>query len=175
TAESLHRRLIDVGEFTTTVGQRWSQSVQRRWRVDAAAAGMVEADPHRLEEAIDALVENALRFTTTEDTIRISCRADGPWARIEVADSGPGLPPGGRARALRGFLTPAPAGQRAGHGPRAGPGPGGGHGARGPQLAGGRPRRWRARGAPAAPGLPDAPGSTGRRDAGRRRGPVARR
>ena len=116
TAESLRRRLIDVGDFTTTVGQRWSQSVQRRWRVDVAAAGTVEADPHRLEEAVDALVENALRFTGTDDTIRISCRADGLWSRIEVADSGPGIPPEDRERVFERFFHRHPPGDEPGTG-----------------------------------------------------------
>src|SRR6185437_1006504 len=91
TMHTLIRSDVAVLELIATLGQGWSQSVARRWRIEASEAGVVSADPHRLEEAVDALVENAVHFTGTEDEIRISCRLDGAHARIEVADSGPGV------------------------------------------------------------------------------------
>ena len=55
------------------------------------------ADPERVERAIDALVENALKFTPVG--ARITLRAgtaprepQGRWVRVEVVDDGPGIP-----------------------------------------------------------------------------------
>ena len=104
TMHMLSRSDIAVMELIATLGQGWSQSVPRRWRIEASDAGVVSADPHRLEEAVDALVENAVHFTGPDDEIRISCRLDGAHARIEVADSGPGVPPEDRERVFERFV-----------------------------------------------------------------------
>lgn len=54
--------------------------------------GNVYVDPSWLELALDAMVENALKFTVSGDTIRLSCLATYQGVRFEVADSGPGIP-----------------------------------------------------------------------------------
>jgi signal transduction histidine kinase len=54
------------------------------------------ADADRLNEVIGNLLSNAFKFTPEEGTIRLAARAvDGADERvaIEVADSGPGIPP----------------------------------------------------------------------------------
>jgi signal transduction histidine kinase len=53
----------------------------------------VSADPGRLGVAIDAVVENAVQHTAAGDRILLRARSDRRGARIEVADSGPGIPP----------------------------------------------------------------------------------
>ena len=104
TTHTLSRDHIAVAELIATLGQAWSQSMPRRWRIEADDAGVVSADPHRLEEAVDALVENALHFTEPGDVIRISSRLEGCHARIEVADSGPGVPVEDRGRVFERFF-----------------------------------------------------------------------
>ncbi len=61
-------------------------------------------DEARLEETVDAMVENALRFTGPDDVIRLPSRRDGQSAVIEVADSGPGIPPENRNRVFERFF-----------------------------------------------------------------------
>ncbi len=55
------------------------------------------ADPRRLERTLDALVDNAMRFTPpgTRIVIRAAVlqRADERWLGIEVVDDGPGIEP----------------------------------------------------------------------------------
>ena len=125
TTSSLSREPIPILRFVSTLGRRWSASVVRHWQVpeDLAAPteadralGQVLGDPHRLEEALDALVENALRFTGPADTVRISAVPDGAFIRIEVADSGPGVPEPDRSRVFERFYKRHPSGEEPGTG-----------------------------------------------------------
>ena len=58
----------------------------------ADEADQVYADPHRLEQAVDNLVANALRYTPRGG--RVSMRADmaGDTVALKVVDTGPGIP-----------------------------------------------------------------------------------
>ncbi|AMY09715.1 Alkaline phosphatase synthesis sensor protein PhoR [Luteitalea pratensis] len=58
----------------------------------ADEADQVYADPHRLEQAVDNLVANALRYTPSGG--RVSMRADmaGETVALKVVDTGPGIP-----------------------------------------------------------------------------------
>jgi signal transduction histidine kinase len=130
-ADALERDPVPVLTFVAGIGQRWMHAVPRRWVVpddlaapggagDGAPApmplGRVLGDEHRLAEALDALVENALRFTGPQDTVRISVRPDAGWVRIEVADSGPGIPEEDRERVFERFFHRHPSGQEPGTG-----------------------------------------------------------
>jgi two-component system OmpR family sensor kinase len=58
-----------------------------------AAAGLAaDLDPDRVREAVDNLVDNALRFAPAGTSIVLAARAAGPDLIIEVRDRGPGLP-----------------------------------------------------------------------------------
>jgi signal transduction histidine kinase len=48
-------------------------------------------DADRIDQVVGNLVENALRYTPAEGTVRLVLRAEGGRARISVADSGPGI------------------------------------------------------------------------------------
>ena len=58
---------------------------------DVAAAIQVESDAHRVRQVISNLVQNALRVTNAGGKIRVSGRAEGSAAVIEVSDTGPGI------------------------------------------------------------------------------------
>ncbi len=116
TAEALEAEPLDAQEFLQRLGRRWAAAVPRAWVVDATAAGSVLADVRRLEEAFDALVENALRFTTSDDVIRLTTRAEGDRVVFEVADSGPGIPPEDQARVFDRFFQRHPRGEEPGTG-----------------------------------------------------------
>ena len=76
-----------------------------RWRARAAAAGVrlsadaeevtVRADPMRLHQALDNLVDNALRHSPAGGLLEVRAYSDGGTAWIVVADEGPGFPDGG--------------------------------------------------------------------------------
>lgn len=65
------------------------------------------ADPARVERAVDALIDNALKFTPVGTRIMLRAgtapRATGePWVQIEVVDDGPGIP----AECVSGLFDP---------------------------------------------------------------------
>jgi signal transduction histidine kinase len=87
----LRGTLVDLGDFLEDVGRNWSASADRRWTVDPVGAAVVEADLEWLALAVDAVIENAVRFTGPADTIVLSCASTRTSCTILVADSGPGI------------------------------------------------------------------------------------
>jgi signal transduction histidine kinase len=118
TTGAIRRERVDAALLVATVGSRWRAAVERRWLVDAPAEGVgtVLLDRSRLEEALDALIENAVRFTGPEDVIRLAVRRDGDEVVVDVADSGPGIPPDDRSRVFERFFHRHPAGTEPGTG-----------------------------------------------------------
>ena len=53
----------------------------------------VTTDPMRVRQIVDNLMENALRVAPAGTRIVLAVRVEGPWAVVEVRDSGPGLTP----------------------------------------------------------------------------------
>ena len=88
----LHRSRVDVDALVTETERRWRASAPRDWRVVTHAGGSVPADGERLSYALDALIENAVKFTSDGGSISIRARRAGETAVIEVHDDGPGVP-----------------------------------------------------------------------------------
>jgi signal transduction histidine kinase len=84
---------VDVEPFLEDVFMRWSEVVPRSWTLGDLPRGTVPADPEALRNALDALLENAVKYTEPADAITLSARAAGDDLMIEVADEGCGLPP----------------------------------------------------------------------------------
>ena len=61
--------------------------------VDAEAAPVIDADPHRLAQVVDNLVSNAIKFTPKGGKVDIRAYAEGGQAVLAVADTGIGIPP----------------------------------------------------------------------------------
>jgi signal transduction histidine kinase len=74
--------------------------------VEAPAGLVAEVDPDRIREAVDNLVDNALRFAPAGTPVVIAARADGPGLVIEVRDRGPGFPPEFLPHAFERFARP---------------------------------------------------------------------
>ncbi len=64
------------------------------WRcvVEAAPDLVAMLDADRIRQAVDNLIDNALRFAPAGTQITIDGRAQGADLVIEVADAGPGFP-----------------------------------------------------------------------------------
>ena len=91
--EFLHVEEIEVEPFLEDVFMRWSEVAPRTWRLGQLARGTVAADPDRLRAALDALVENAIKYTRTNDAIELRALGDRPdQLLIEVVDEGCGVP-----------------------------------------------------------------------------------
>jgi signal transduction histidine kinase len=70
--------------------RRWGP-IPRQWRLGAVEEARVQADPDRLAVAIDALVENAVKFSARGDAIELSAHLTGGRVAICVTDAGRGI------------------------------------------------------------------------------------
>jgi signal transduction histidine kinase len=84
---------IELDPFLEDVFMRWSEVAPRAWRLGAIAAGSIEVDPEGLRCALDALLENAVKYSDHGDPIELRSRAAGNAVVIEVEDGGCGVPP----------------------------------------------------------------------------------
>jgi two-component system, OmpR family, sensor kinase len=75
-------------------------------RVDAPGRLTADLDPDRLGDAIDNLLDNALRFAPAGTPIVLTAKAAGADLAIEVADSGPGFPAEFLPQAFERFSRP---------------------------------------------------------------------
>jgi signal transduction histidine kinase len=88
----LNKSLISLEEFLARTDRRWNAAAPRRWNVESEGRVWLTADKERLEIAIDALLENAVKATTDGQAITLKgYRLDGK-AVIEVVDTGRGIP-----------------------------------------------------------------------------------
>jgi signal transduction histidine kinase len=84
---------IELDPFLEDVFMRWSEVAPRAWRLGAIAPGRLEVDPEGLRCALDALLENAVKYSDHGDPIELRSRAAGGAVVIEVEDGGCGVPP----------------------------------------------------------------------------------
>jgi signal transduction histidine kinase len=83
---------VDLEPYLEDVFMRWSEVAPRAWKLGALVAGTLAVDPEGLRAALDALLENAVKYTESGDTIELRSRASGLDVVIEVADGGEGVP-----------------------------------------------------------------------------------
>ncbi len=85
---------VEVESFLSDLFIRWSEVAPRAWRLDVDLEGRLLADPEALRNALDALLENAVKYTDPGDAVELAAHADGAGGVvIEVSDSGTGVPP----------------------------------------------------------------------------------
>ena len=69
----------------------------------APACAKLHGDPDQLHRLCFNLIENAIKYTPAGSPIDLSAIQDGAAVVIEVADRGPGLPPGDEQRIFEKF------------------------------------------------------------------------
>jgi len=84
---------VEVDRFLEDVFMRWSEVAPRAWRLDLDVSGVISVDAEALRSALDALLENAVKYTEPHDVIELRAWAAGGEIVIEVADEGCGVPP----------------------------------------------------------------------------------
>lgn len=82
---------IDVESFLEDVFLRWAEVAPRSWQLGPLMNGVLRADPEALREALDALLENAVKYTEPQTEIELSSRAEGDTLVIDVRDGGRGI------------------------------------------------------------------------------------
>ncbi len=89
----LHPEPVALDELAADLVRRWRPAADRHWRTGPLERVTVRADRERLALALDALIENAVRHTASDDAIQLAVfdgAPDGP-ARLVVADTGTGI------------------------------------------------------------------------------------
>jgi signal transduction histidine kinase len=81
-------------------------AASQRIRIDvtADAGPRVLGDHRRLIQVLDNLIGNAVKFSHLNGRVRVVAACDGQTWRIDVADSGIGIPPGEAARLFGRFI-----------------------------------------------------------------------
>ncbi|WP_310530381.1 HAMP domain-containing sensor histidine kinase [Nocardioides sp.] len=82
--------LVDIDSLMRQTMERWSTVAERTWLFDTRI-GWAHTAPHRLRACLDTLIENSLRHTPPDGTIRLIGFHLGDHTCLGVADSGPGL------------------------------------------------------------------------------------
>ncbi len=54
---------------------------------------VMRADRVKVEQVLLNLLANAVKFTPAGGSISVTATADGPWVKVAVQDTGPGIPP----------------------------------------------------------------------------------
>jgi len=75
-------------------------------RIDALPGLRARIDPDRIRQAVDNLLDNAMRFSPGGSDIVLAAQTSGPDLDIEVRDDGPGFPPGFLPHAFERFRRP---------------------------------------------------------------------
>jgi len=88
----LVRRNVEIESFLADVFMRWSELADRAWRLEVDLTGVAPIDPEAMRSALDALLENAVKYTEPHAAIELRAHAVGGDIVVEVADDGPGIP-----------------------------------------------------------------------------------
>jgi signal transduction histidine kinase len=102
TPDFLHAGPVEAATVVTGAMERWKHT-PRRWRLGEVTGASVLGDPDRLGLALDALIENAIAHTGTEDEIIVSARCRDGRVVLAVADTGCGIEPGDLSRIFQRF------------------------------------------------------------------------
>jgi len=82
--------IVDIDEVMAQAVERWRVVADRQWILDVGA-GRALGSPERLRTGLDTLVENAIRYTSEGDTIRLAGSRRLEQVFVGVFDSGVGF------------------------------------------------------------------------------------
>jgi signal transduction histidine kinase len=111
------KRRVEVGEMMWAIARRVARRARAAGRdlvIEAGDGLTVEADPHRLEQALTNMVENALRYSSGE--VALSAAMQNGSVELHVRDEGPGFPDGFLPHAFERFTRADSARSRGGTG-----------------------------------------------------------
>jgi len=98
--------LVRLDEIARSVAELYEPVAEERGLALVAAvddAVSVRGDRHLLSQAIANLLDNALKYTPA-GSVRLTVRAEADWVRLEVVDTGPGVPAASRDAVLDRFV-----------------------------------------------------------------------
>jgi signal transduction histidine kinase len=86
---------VDLAEIAGSVAELYEPFAEEKGltlEVDAEQKVMVRGDRHLIAQAVANLIDNAIKYTP-DGRVRLSVARRPGGARLEVVDSGPGIPP----------------------------------------------------------------------------------
>jgi signal transduction histidine kinase len=109
----------NLAELLRETAARWSVvAAERNWNVTCPEIWQLCSVP-RMRACLDTLVENAIRYTESGDTIRITGQVENGQLLVGVADSGPGMDPELLGAIARGDFRAGASGDYAAEDPKA--------------------------------------------------------
>lgn len=85
---------VDLERYLAETGESLGLEDRSRIQVSVQPPGAtVRTDPHRLDQILRNLVENALKFSPPAAPVQIEALARDDWFQISVTDQGIGIPP----------------------------------------------------------------------------------
>ena len=100
----LHKEWHSLEEVLGAALERLAPGLDgRHVSIDVTAVPFVPLDEVLITQVVFNLVENALKYTPAASPIEIRARRDSRGVTVEVADRGPGLPPGTEERVFDKF------------------------------------------------------------------------
>jgi signal transduction histidine kinase len=95
----LRRERVELRDIVVPVATRFAATatVAGVELTTEIGSGTVHVDRARLDQALTNLVANAITATPRGGRVTVRARADGSSLVLDVADTGPGFPPGGRS------------------------------------------------------------------------------
>lgn len=97
---------IDLGDVLQQVHDFYAPVAEDRgqpFALDLQPMAKVRGDAHLLFEALANLVGNAIKFTPNGGQVRLRARMDSRGPRVDILDSGPGIPADEREAVTRRF------------------------------------------------------------------------
>ncbi|MGW0604480.1 ATP-binding protein [Streptomyces sp. NPDC002640] len=85
--------LTDIGALTGERVAAWAPAAEAKGvrLTGECPATTAWADPVTLSSALDAVIDNAVKFTPAGGQVRVTVTANGRTVRVQVTDEGPGL------------------------------------------------------------------------------------
>lgn len=106
-AIAVQQKRLDLARLTADVTKRFAiQAREKHIEIEEHIESVPEVigDPVKLSWVISNLIGNALRYTPDGGRIKVSALAGERATRLEVADSGPGIPPEMKAYIFERFV-----------------------------------------------------------------------
>lgn len=103
---ALRTALLDFAGLVRDAATRQSERAHDLHVVEADVPEppvTIDGDAGRLEQVLDNLIDNALKYSPAGGTVQVTLVAEDGWAELAVRDSGIGLPPGAEAAIFQPF------------------------------------------------------------------------
>ncbi|ELS03719.1 signal transduction histidine kinase [Xenococcus sp. PCC 7305] len=83
---------VDLDDFTRKMYRKMQGLGERQWQLDSTGEGTIKIDRDRIVQAMMNLAHNAVKYTTSKDTIALGSSIDEKHIYFWIRDTGIGIP-----------------------------------------------------------------------------------